>query len=121
MVTSKSNRGDKKCIGGVFLFSGRPNPEWELGEDAITELLKVWNTLKPMRSGHQPAPKLGYQGCYLRCPNNQEWIAFEGVVTLRKFDTLEYRQDGERKFEKKLLSSAPKGVLPLSFNANQLL
>jgi|MudIll2142460700_1097286.scaffolds.fasta_scaffold495684_1 hypothetical protein len=121
MATSKSNNGEEKCIGGVFLFSGRPNPEWEISEDDVTELMEIWNTLIPLRSGHQLASKLGYQGCFLRCPNNREWIAFKEVVTLRKFDAYEYRKDRGRKFEKKLLSSAPRGVLPPSFHANRML
>ena len=103
------------------MFSGRPNPEWEISEDTIAELLKIWNVLTPMRSGHQPVPKLGYQGCFLRCPNDEEWIAFEGMVTLRRPDAYEYRRDEGRKFEKRLLSSAPRGVFPPSFYANRLL
>jgi hypothetical protein len=122
MVTSKSNKGKRKCIGGVFLFSGRPNPTWQISEDALMELMTIWNALTPIRNGHQPASKLGYQGCFLRCPNNEEWIALEGAVTLRKFDVSEYRRDEERRFEKTLLSSAPEGVLPTSFfKLNRLL
>jgi hypothetical protein len=48
----------------------------------------------------------------MRCSADEEWTAFGGVVTLRTDEGSQSRMDGERSFEKRLLASAPKGMLP---------
>jgi hypothetical protein len=122
MVTSKSAKTMQKCVGGVLLFSGRPNPTWQVSADTVAKLMTIWNVLTPAENEKLSTPKLGYQGCFLKCPNNEEWTAFEGIVMRRKLDAFEYRRDKERTFEKTLLSSAPKGILPPSFpKQNRLL
>ena len=42
----------------------------------------------------------------------REWFAYGGVVTLKAGDPPESRQDKNRAFERLILTSAPKGVLP---------
>jgi hypothetical protein len=42
----------------------------------------------------------------------REWFAYGGVVRLKAGDRLESRQDKNRAFERLVLASAPKGVLP---------
>jgi hypothetical protein len=42
----------------------------------------------------------------------REWFAYGGVVTLKAGDPPESRQDKNRAFERLVLASAPRGVLP---------
>lgn len=56
--------------------------------------------------------RLGYRGAVLRSPSGSEWTAFGGSVSLRSNNVISKRDDQAGRFEKTLLSSAPKGALP---------
>jgi hypothetical protein len=63
----------------------------------------------------QPNPVstgLGYRGTVLRGPRDREWIAFQGIVSLKTPTGIEVRIDKSRELEKALLASAPAGLLP---------
>jgi hypothetical protein len=44
------------------IFSGRPNPRWELDEQTYKELLRLQSRLKPARQAAPEPPGLGYRG-----------------------------------------------------------
>ena len=44
------------------VFSGRPNPRWELDEVRSQELRQLQSRLKPSRQAHVEPPALGYRG-----------------------------------------------------------
>jgi hypothetical protein len=108
-----------KCVCTVLIFSGRPDPTWELKESIREEFEKIWKTLEPIKKEPKPVPSLGYRGCIIRCNKDIEWFAYEGVVTLKKKGISESHLDIDRKFEKFVINSAPKGLIPISliFNA----
>lgn len=108
-----------KCVCTVLIFSGRPDPTWELKENIREEFEKIWKILEPIKKGPKPAPPLGYRGCIVKCNKDIEWFAYEGVMTLKKRGISESRLDIDRKFEKLVIYSAPKGLIPISliFNA----
>src|SRR5215510_5284593 len=109
MVTSKSG---ETWIAGAFLYSGRPDPTWPVSAAAAGRLQNLWSTL-PATGKPAPNPsRLGYHGAFLRASLDREWIAFGGLVSLKTPVGIEVRADAERQFEKDLLASAPKGVLP---------
>ena len=104
-------RGD--CTGTALVFSGRPDPEWPVSEDARKQLQAIWSELKPASSGPPQAPPLGYRGCALRCASGDEWQAYAGVVTYSAASgAVNRRSDPERSFERMLLSTAPRDSLP---------
>jgi hypothetical protein len=112
MVTSRSAK-KKEWTAGVFLYSGRPDPVWDIPERVGKRLQEVWKSL-PMaepQTGLRSAG-LGYRGAFLRGPGQREWIAGNGLVLLRTPKGVETRRDDPREFEKILLTSAPKGLLP---------
>ena len=112
MVISSSSRKEKRKICGVFLFSGRPDPTWLIDDEVAERLKEIWQSLK-LYSGSPPtAPILGYRGCFLKEGKEFEWFAYKGVVTFKNPQNLEFREDKERDFEKMLLASAPKDMLP---------
>lgn len=47
----------------------------------------------------------------MKC-NDIDWFVFQKVVTMKKRGRFESRSDKDRKFEKLLLDSAPKGIFP---------
>ena len=119
MGTSKSCSELQTCIGGALVFSGRPNPTWQVEQAVVQELEEIWGLLEPFLGTRPAAPLLGYRGFFLRCGPDLEWIAYRGVVTLKTGGDCESRRDKDRKFEKLLLASAPEGILPASLVKNE--
>lgn len=115
MGISKLNREQKSCKGGIYIFSGRADPTWQVEEVVAQRLEEIWNLLEPLAGERPFAPPLGYRGCFLRCTNDREWFAYGGAVTLKTGGGCESRNDKDGNFEKLLLSSAPKGMFPVSF------
>jgi hypothetical protein len=108
----KSNREPIKCIAGAFIFSGRPDPIWEVEENVLEKFEKIWNGLSEWLGALPSTQPLGYRGCFIRCKSNIEWFAYAGMVTLKTTEGQEFRIDKNRIFEKLLLDSAPEGMLP---------
>jgi len=112
MGTSKLNKNPPKCIAGASIFSGRPDPIWDVGEEAVKKLEEIWNKLSPLKGRLPSAQPLGYRGCFIRCKPDIEWFAYGGVVTMKTVKGHESRMDENRDFERLLLDSAPEGILP---------
>jgi hypothetical protein len=94
----------------VDVFSGRPNPSWELSADEARTLLQM---LDGARSGprREPCavPGLGYRGLNVkifRAAGLSHWRAFDGCVEHdgRAFD------DGKANVESFILRSMPPGL-----------
>jgi hypothetical protein len=112
----KSPRKSSGWTAGASVFSGRPDPVWELKPALGARLEKIWRGLEPAEIEPPPSPILGYRGCFLKGPRGREWFAFAGVVTLRSSrrpqSRPETRKDPAKKFERTLLASAPAALLP---------
>jgi len=117
MATSSSKdriaERPRRWVGRASVFSGRPDPEWEVPGDLASELTSLWSRL-PAELVHRSEPGgLGYRYCSLSSPDRRRrWVAFDGVVRYESAEGSELRRDEGREFERKLLGSAPKGVLP---------
>ena len=116
MGTSKSNEQLGECIGGALIFSGRPNPTWDVDQDVLERLQEGWNSLETCLTSDLSAPPLGYRGCFLRCGTDLEWTAYGGIVVMKTSTEKEAREDKDRNFERLLLSSAPEKILPDSLS-----
>ena len=113
MATSRSGRDVGAWIAGAFLYSGRPDPTWKTSERTVTKLQELWKSLPAADENLEPRPaRLGYRGCFLKGANNREWVAFKGLVSLKTPARVQTRADTLREFERTLLSSSPKGLLP---------
>jgi hypothetical protein len=112
MVTSRSAK-KKEWTAGAFLYSGRPDPVWDIPERVVKRLQEVWKS-SPVAEAQRElrSAGLGYRGAFLRGPGQHEWIAGNGLALLRTPKGVETRRDDAREFEKILLSSAPQGLLP---------
>lgn len=105
MATSKST---ESCTASAWIYSGRPDPSWLLSESCAQELETIWKNLKRSTVAPPAPPGLGYRGCRVNCGKRGTWVAFEGIVGRGK----EYRADPARRFERAVLESAPKGLIP---------
>ena len=103
--------GSGKYIGGASIYSGRPDPTWEIDSADAERLLSLWGLTEPHTGPTPSAPALGYRGCFLRDSAPHEWFAYGGVVTLKSPDGSESRRDENRRFEALLLSTAPAGLI----------
>jgi hypothetical protein len=112
MGISKLTRGTEECIAGAFIFSGRPDPVWNVSQNVVRKLENLWQALEYVAESRPSGPTLGYRGCYLRCKPDIEWFAYGGVVTKKTPNSHEFRKDKNRNFERMLLDSSPKGILP---------
>jgi hypothetical protein len=113
MVTLRSNKNGQKWIGEARVFSGRPDPTWEIAPEVVGELQELWESLEPCSGPLPQSPIIGYRGCILKAVGYREFFAYGGIVTLRAFGTVLCRRDEQNQFEKKLLSSAPPDMIPV--------
>lgn len=113
MATSKSRNNAHHWIAGAYLYSGRRDPSWNVSERMVKQLMALWESLPTAGEQKEVRPGgLGYRGSFLRENDKQEWMAFNGLVSLRTGAVMQVRKDAARKFEKTVLSSAPEGLLP---------
>jgi hypothetical protein len=113
MGTSRSGEKHEAWVAGAFVYSGRPDPTWSISKRVAKKLHELWESLPESdeRCEYRPGG-LGYRGSFVRGSGHREWVAFNGLVSLTTPAGVEVRRDPARKFEKTLLSSAPKGLLP---------
>jgi hypothetical protein len=113
MGTSRSGKKQDAWVAGVFVYSGRPNPTWSISKRVAKKLQELWESLPASDEKCEPRPGvLGYRGSFVREPGRGEWVAFNGLVSLTTPVGVEVRRDPATKFEKVLVSSAPRGLLP---------
>jgi hypothetical protein len=78
----------------------------------VTALKDLWATM-PHFAGVRPRPpQLGYRGCRV-AHSGGEFFAFGGVVTLTAERATEARADVGEVFERRVLASAPAGLIPM--------
>jgi hypothetical protein len=93
---------------GVDLYSGRPNPQWQVDRAAGARLAGLWDELEPTTDA-LPPPSLGHRGAFLLAPDGRRWITRGTIVALDD----SRRRDPERRLERALLATAPPNLLPL--------
>ncbi len=90
------------------LYSGRPDPSWELSEEEATALTALLESL-PRVDGSPPSGGLGYHGFGIErlTPEGMPrlLVAFEGTVSDPLSSHLSYLDDPERSVERFLLES----------------
>jgi len=65
----------------IDIFSGRPNPRWQLSETENARLTRLLESLEPAVAGPSPSPPgLGYRGFRLRDSAGSTWSAYGGFI-----------------------------------------
>ena len=116
MVTSSSKEAraerTKRWAGRASVFSGRPDPEWDVSDELASRLIDLWEHM-PAETVDRPVPTgLGYRYCVLSSGDGRRWLAFGGVVRYESATGFDLRRDAQGEFERELLESAPPGLLP---------
>jgi hypothetical protein len=107
---------EASCTATAFIYSGRPDPEWEIDDENLETLKHIWQELPPSKSAPPSPPPLGYRGAGIRCSSGEKWFAYSRIVTFtRRASRPRHRLDHERRFEQTLLATAPLNALPPGF------
>jgi hypothetical protein len=99
---------DRVEPGRLGLYSGLPDPSWELSDEEATDLSTLLESL-PRVDGSAPSGGLGYHGFTIErlTPEGMPrlLVAFEGTVSDPLSSRLAYLDDSERSVERFLLDS----------------
>lgn len=93
------------------VFSGRPNPQWQLTRVQAREFMRRLKCLAPRQISGPHAEGLGYRGLIVR-PNGgpvngfAEVRLYHGTVIAKGAATVESFNDGQRALELHLLQTA---------------
>ncbi|MEW5915992.1 MAG: hypothetical protein AB1762_06290 [Gemmatimonadota bacterium] len=98
---------------GALLYSGRPDPAWDVGENEALAWVKVFENLTMTRTPVPSQSRLGYRGAWLQAPDGRRWNAFLSVV----WQDRDRRPDVGRGLEQRLLETAPSDALPNGWRA----
>ena len=93
---------------GVFLYSGRRDPSWDVSPSVAAACVEMFEHLDRTGATVPAQVRLGYRGAWLLAPDGRRWDAFEGVA----WSGHDRRLDTTRAVERTLLESAPEGSLP---------
>ena len=102
----------EKYLGCAFVFSGRSDPIWQIEEEQAQKLEAIWDELEQTAKQMPPTPQLGYRGCSMKCAPDREYIAYGRIVIKKSGNITENRIDATKHFERLLLATSPKGLLP---------
>lgn len=90
------------------MFSGRPNPTWDLDDMAERELLALESNLQPSGRLRNEPPPLGYRGFAYGDASARRRV-FDGIVSVagRAYE------DPKRNIERLLIASIPNALQAL--------
>ena len=89
----------------MLVFSGQPNPRWQLTKEQTAIFEKVFDASNQKGNWQEPSVLLGYRGCMIEIDGN-DWFVFKGNIS-QQSDSRVSRQDPSRSIEKFILQSAP--------------
>jgi len=99
-----------------MVFSGRRDPSWPISYATAQQLIALLTDLPPIERWPAQRSVLGYRGSWLHGPDQQTWLAYDGVV-IHEHGTETQRaiigwHDDQRLFEQAILATAPPDLLP---------
>ena len=85
------------------MYSGRPDPEWDLDDEKGARLDELWSRLPALNDEPPEPPPLGYRGYVVERPDGVRYEGVPGAVTRGE----ERRADRDGEFERLVLESQP--------------
>lgn len=98
----RTSERSSATIVELDIFSGRPNPRWELSPAEVERLRGLHHVLRPASSVRFEAPGLGYRGFGYRL-DGTIWQAYHGFVS----GTGQVLADPGSRIERLLLATTP--------------
>lgn len=87
----------------VNIFSGRPDPKWDLTDDECNKLKDYFETLQELKDAPQTPEGLGYRGMTVRNLESgmpyDEFTVVSGIVVAKQGGILHYFRDLDQKLE----------------------
>lgn len=117
MATSKSpDHAESPWVGIAHLFSGRPDPTWDIPAASVEQLQKMWASLETWKGDVPRGAPLGYRGCEVRGPDRAELFVYGGVAIMKGAgnSATQTRKDSRRQLERAILATAPPHLIPAS-------
>jgi hypothetical protein len=109
------SRGSWICQAD-FSIGVEDSCKWEIPKNIGRKLLNEWEKLKTtFKPPTEKSVFLGYNGIRVFGSGDLEFYSYGKTVTLKKDNIIETKQDKNRKFEKMIFSTAPKGMVPQAF------
>jgi hypothetical protein len=97
---------DMKWTVIAMIFSGRPDPQWDLPEELVVRWQELWAQLPESIMPATQSFRSGYKGCRIR--HGADWLLVnKGIITLHSGGLVLSRLDEGNKLELMLLRSAP--------------
>ena len=93
---------------GALVYSGRPDPSWDVEADVAAAWVRRFHDLQPALTAPPDQARLGYRGVWLLAPDGRRWNAFLRLA----WSAGDRRLDPGRMLERGLLETAPAGTLP---------
>jgi hypothetical protein len=93
---------------GILLYSGRPDPSWTIPAAQGEAWASSFERLRQTQAPIPDQSRLGYRGVWLQAPDGRRWFGYLSVAWTRN----DRRADPQRVLERRLVASAPAGVLP---------
>jgi hypothetical protein len=99
-------------VGTVIphLFSGRPNPEWQLTATQMDTWQSLWEAAISSDIPIAPLHNLGYTGCKLQTNREAYWFVVNGLVGFYAKQETIFKKDTDAVMELFLLNTAPNEV-----------
>ena len=104
------NEDDIKWVVTAFLFSGRPNPQWELTAKQSAVWMNLWQQAATSSKDVERPSILGYTGCRLQYNEHSHWLIYNGCVSFYNKDSVVSKDDKYKEMEKFLLQTAPNDI-----------
>lgn len=104
------------------IFSGRPNPRWQIDDAATTAILAQLAQLAPANKGFTPVNKLGYRGFIVELPDSATGktstiSVYRQSVVQRSEGVAVVYDDPSSAIEQILISSAQQHTEPAVYQA----
>jgi hypothetical protein len=95
------------------VFSGRPNPSWDLTPEEAAEFRRLFRTLPESGPVGAPPGGLGYRGIIVTETEDDvhgwdEIVVWKGLIWARRGDELRHFTDKDRSLERWLCGTRPK-------------
>jgi len=107
----------QQCIVIALIYSGRPDPRWELSDEQREHFFNYWNDAILSGTEVKQSTSSGYRGTRLVTPE-KSYLIYNQIITCFEKTERVTKKDKERKMEIFLLNSAPKEIAVLLERAN---
>jgi len=95
----------------ILVYSGLPDPYWEISDSLAKSILLDFDSLPFAEEETFEETLTGYRGCILKSDDGRLWRAFNGLIELNDRGKISFRSDKDRSFERNILTTAPPDIL----------